>query len=812
MPTDAEEKIRRLQSQLEVAERKAEILSNMLKEAVNEYDNALDELRTAKSLADEASRAKSEFLANMSHEIRTPMNAIIGLTNLSLNTTLTSTQRTYLARVRDSSLLLLSLINDILDFSKIEAGKLELEHADFMLNKVIDRVADLFREKAAEKSIDLFYLIERDVPLTVIGDAFRLGQVLINLISNAVKFTSQGQIIVRVKRSDQELTPVPGRIELLFSVTDTGMGIPRDKLKILFAPFTQADGSVTRKFGGTGLGLSICHRLVRMMAGRILVDSQVGKGTTFRIYIPFDYDVEAQHYSMTAPADMQGMKVLLVEKTEPARKILWEMLKSFGFNVTATASVREGMKALTKAVPENPFHMVVVDSNKLHDEEFLLTEAIHSHPLLQSSVPKIIMITMYKGDGPASARQSDRAKAPIDECLIKPVSSSELFNAIMEVFDKSEALIPRTADEADEGLQTDIERIRGAKILLAEDNPINQEVVIALLDRIGLSVDVAENGEEALNQVGSQPDYDAVLMDVQMPLMDGYEATRRLRRIFHLQDLPVIAMTAHALKGDREKCLAAGMNDYVTKPIDMQVLYSTLMKWVRVGKVKQSNSIATKHSQSEIFRETMPEQIAGINVAAGLAQVLGNSGLYRKILQSSLELFENAATTLPLLLGTGDIAEIQRLTHSLKGTSGHIGAEALFQAVSHLNRLAATENQAELPAIGERCIQELTRIIDALRPLFPKMSSNAAGTMENKDTEIPDSKIVAPVLYEMKSYLEKNNSKALHSFTALKAALEGFQYNELLDDLETAMYALDSDKAMSVLGELANILSIQLQK
>ncbi len=812
MPMGAEEKIRRLQSQLEVAERKAEILSNMLKEAVNEYDDALDELRTAKALADEASRAKSEFLANMSHEIRTPMNAIIGLTNLTLKTTLTSLQRTYLVRVRDSSLLLLSLINDILDFSKIEAGKLELERTDFMLNQVIDRVANLFREKAAEKSIELFYLIERDVPLVVIGDAFRLGQVLINLISNAVKFTSRGEIIVRVKRSDLATTPASGRIELLFSVSDTGMGIPQDKLRMLFAPFTQADGSVTRRFGGTGLGLSICQRLVEMMEGRILVESRVGEGTTFHVYIPFAYNVEAQQYSMAAPADMQDMKVLLVEKTEAARKILWEMLKSFDLSVTAVASGQEALMTLTKAVPEDPFHMVILDSGNMNDQEFSLAEAIRTNSLLQSYQPKIILITMYQGDEQVPSPRNERALATIDAYLIKSVSSSELFNSIMEVFGKSDALVPRTVDEADEGQRKDIERIRGARVLLAEDNPINQEVIVALLDRVGLSVDVVENGQAALNKLGSRPDYDAVLMDIQMPLMDGYEATRRLRQIPELRDLPVIAMTAHALKGDREKCLAAGMSDYVAKPIDMQLLYSTLMKWIMVRKKSRSNEISAQQASAEICWESMPDKIAGINVTDGLARVLGNSDLYRQMLQASLETFEKIAGILPDFLRTGNMQEIRRLTHSLKGTSGHIGAEVLFQVVSNLNELARTGNQAEVEAVGQRCLQELTKIVGALREIFPEMSRNTRGIGEHGVSAMPDPELVAHLLCEMKSYLINNNSRARHSFVALKAALGSFRGNGLLDALEGAMYALDSDKAISLLEELADTLSIQLRE
>jgi len=717
MGNKAEEIIKRLHIQLEVAERKAEILSNMLKEAVYEYDSALDELRTAKSLADESSRAKSEFLANMSHEIRTPMNAIVGLTDLTLKTNLTTTQKTYLTRVRDSSLLLLSLINDILDFSKIEAGKLELEYSDFLLNHVIDRVANLFRERAAEKFIELLYIIDRDVPLALKGDSFRLGQILINLISNAIKFTNQGEIIIRVKRSHEDFSAVQGRVGLHFSVEDTGMGIPQDKLSILFAPFTQADGSVTRKFGGTGLGLSICHRLVSLMQGQIRVESEMGKGTAFHVILPLEYGPEEQPYRMTAPPDVKGMNVLLVDKKDTVRELLREMLESFDFNVTAVASAREGMDALHNAVHVNPVTLVLVDSNASEINGCKMAEVIHADPLLTPIVPKIILITMHDRKFTSPGRQDYGEESGADGYLVKPVSSSELFNSVMEVFGKNEAIVPRMTIDINGRKNIDIEQIKGARILLAEDNKVNQEVAVAMLERAGMYVDVAEDGIAAVDMIKTGPVYDAVLMDIQMPLIDGYEATRIIRAASIFKDLPIIAMTAHALKGDREKCLDSGMNDYLTKPVNMQNLYATLVHWIQPGRragVKEDS----RQQQKEASLAAIPDHIPGIDLVDGLNLVLGNKELFRTILRSSLKTYSSTSKATQNLLKDGNLKELKEISHSVMGTSGQIGAQSLFQAASALNSMLRSEDKTGLQPLGEKFIWELKRVITSLGDLF----------------------------------------------------------------------------------------------
>jgi CheY-like chemotaxis protein/HPt (histidine-containing phosphotransfer) domain-containing protein len=576
------------------------------------------------------------------------------------------------------------------------------------------------------------------------------------------------------------------------------MGIAKEKLGELFSPFTQADGSITRKFGGTGLGLSICHRLVSMMNGTIRVESTLEQGTTFFISLPLNCGSASKHYLMKAPPEMRGLKVLLVESKDTSRTILRQILKSFDFKVTAVASLGDGLQVLKEAAPSTPFDLVVADPGNRESTTVELTNTIRSHSLLQSALPKIIMITTQGEENTAKELERNR-RYPVDAYLFKPVSSSDLFNAVMEVFGKTEAIVPRLPDTTGHSDQyIDLEAVKGAKILLVEDNLINQEVATAMLSRLEGRVDIADNGWE--------PTYDAVLMDVQMPVMDGFAATRLIRAERRFSELPVIAMTAHALKGDREKCLQAGMNDYVSKPIDEYELYAALTRWIQPTE-KVASPPPAKPTLKEEAWDTPSERIPGLDFAFGLNQVLGNTGLYRKVLRLALANFSRAREAILSQLTAGDIEAARHLSHNVKGVAGNIGATDLCRAADELDGCLRKAPHTNRHQLTENFVREIGKVITSLTALDLESPVHNA-TKETKDTRDPAA--VATVLREMKVYLDRNSSKANRSFLILKEMLNAPTYREMLAHLDDALYMLDSEKAQSVLIKLADMLNIPL--
>jgi PAS domain S-box-containing protein len=653
-----------------------------------------DELRKATEEAKAASKAKSEFLANMSHEIRTPLNAIVGLTHLGLTTKDPERWRDYLGKIDGAARSLLQIVNDILDFSKIEAGKLSLESMPFDLFAVLDNLGDLMNLPAASKGLELLFAVEPRLSSQLVGDPLRLGQVLLNLAGNAIKFTEAGQIVVRVK------TAKKGRdfVRLRFEVADTGIGLTREQIANLFESFSQADTSTTRRYGGTGLGLAISQRLVDLMDGEIAVESQPGRGSTFSFSARFGLAPAAVRHTAPPPS-LRGMRVLVVDDNSTAVSILQTYLESFGFEVASASGGREAIEVV-RAAGSGAFQLVLMDWQMPGMDGIEAARRIRE--LAEPDPTVIIMITAF-GREEVERRA---LTAGFDGFLIKPVNPSVLIDTILNAFGAAAAIPAAQPQATVEPPALLINR----RVLLVEDNEINQEVARELLQRAGLTVDLAINGREAVARA-TEADYDAVLMDVQMPVMDGVEATRRIRALDSPRaTVPIIAMTANAMAEDRQRYLDAGMNDHLGKPVDVKLLNAVLVRWI----VPEATLAAIAQDRASVSSA----EAADFDFESAIRRMGDNRGLWENAARRYLA-SPAAAVRIGSHYRAGQCDAACREAHTLKGIAATLGLLALQRAAADAERLLGELHgnaDGELALLAEMDEAARRRITQYLEP------------------------------------------------------------------------------------------------
>ncbi|MEO5374179.1 MAG: response regulator [Alphaproteobacteria bacterium] len=704
---------------------------------ITERKRMEEELAAALDVANAATRAKSDFLANMSHEIRTPMNAIIGLTGLCMKTGLTAKQRDYLNKTLAAAESLLGIINDILDFSKIEAGKLDIETVPFDLDHVMDNLSALISIKAARKSLELLFFRPPDVPLHLIGDPLRLGQILTNLANNAVKFTETGEIVVSIR----VVSRTTDSVRLEFAVRDTGIGMTPEQQRRLFKPFSQADSSTTRRFGGTGLGLAIARQLVEMMGGSIRVDSEPGRGSTFTFDVLLGVSERDESKVVEVHPALHGRRVMVVDDNVASTNIHKSYLEAFSLDVTVCRSGEEAIATLasggiTVDLILMDWRMPGIDG--VQAAQRIKTEVLADRP------PKIILIT-------ASERENI-SHIPGVECLDnilgKPINPSLLLNAILEAFGATPSH-PSHIGSAGEPDEETLRPIQGARILLVEDNEVNQQIACELLRQARLVVEVARHGREALDMVASTP-YDCVLMDVQMPVMDGLEATRRIRGDDRFADLPILAMTANAMVEDRRRTHDAGMNDHIAKPIRPQDLFGALLKWIPPGE----RPLPEREAESAAYGATdvgLPD-LPGLDTAAGLARMAGKTDAYRKLLLKFADNQANTAAQIRMAVDRGNGELAVRLAHTLKGVAGNIGATSLQQVAHDLEVALKTGDTAPLDKLIATVGAELDRVASMIQATLQPTAPPAPGTISTKE--------IIPRLRDLRKLLSCYDSEA----------------------------------------------------
>ncbi|MCL2669497.1 MAG: response regulator [Syntrophaceae bacterium] len=732
------------------------------------------QLLRLKVMAEQAVRAKSDFLANISHEIRTPMNAILGFSHLAMKAEgLSDKQRDYMGKILQSGQQLLGIINDILDLSKIETGKLTVEETAFNLNRVLENVACLISEKIAAKGLKLLFRVEPGTPGALRGDPLRLGQILSNYTSNAVKFTEQGEIEVSVRAVEE----TDWDVLLRFAVRDTGIGLTDEQQSTLFHPFQQIDASVSRKFGGTGLGLAISKKLANLMGGEVGVQSEYGEGSTFWFTARLGKGVDTPKPSV--PPDLRGRRILVVDDDELSRVVLSDLAKQMGFTVKDVGSGQAALEEVRQAGEAGePYDVLLLDwqmPGMDGIETARLVRELPGHP-----EPRLIIVTAYGREEVFN----EAVCSEVEGVLVKPVSYSALYDTLIHVLNGK-----NPADDEklwQPGRQTEnVAAIQGASVLMVEDNELNQQIIGELLSDAGFKVEVAGNGQEALAML-DKGRYDIIFMDMQMPVMDGSEATKAIRRDVRFRDLPIVAMTASVLPSDIEKCLEVGMNDHLEKPIDPAELFGKLRTWVKpqAGGEPPPRELSTPHA--------LPV-IEGLDTARGLKQLMGKEALYLKVLR---EYTDNQAETPALIrasLETGDNGTAARLAHTTKGLSGSIGAPRLQELAAILEKAILDGLPQE--RIGEALAdftEEHSRLAAALRKAFQ------APSPVSRETSSADAGMLSEVCAKMETLLTDDDGEAIDCLNQESGILRQTLGGERFARFEQALKQYDFEKALAL--------------
>ncbi len=754
----------------------------------------------AKNAAEAATRAKADFLANISHEIRTPMNAIVGLTHLALKTPVTPRQSDYLTKIETSALNLLALVNDVLDYSNAESGVLELESTPFELRHILSTVSAAVSARAEEKGLRLVVLAHPDVPQMLVGDAVRLGQVLINLTGNAVKFTEKGAVRLSI-----ELVARHGeKAKIAFHVADTGIGIPETQMAHLFDPFTQADSSLTRQFGGTGLGLAICKQLVERMGGQISVESIPGQGSTFSFVLEFWVPAVTSLHQAEPPAELKSLRVLAIDDNDASRTRLLEVISGLGLKVTGTASGPAGLEELARAAKagERLYDLVLLDWNMPGMDGIETATRIRTGLRLEKR-PAILMVTDHGRE--EIIRQADLLG--LEGFLLRPLTSPVVLDTIVEIFtrDRRAQGAPELARKGETLPEL---KLAGTHVLIVEDNAINQQVAREILEAEGVLVDVAENGAQAIEILKkSATDFDAVLMDLQMPKMDGYQATRMIRLGLKNQILPVIAMTAHTSDAEKESCLRAGMNDHVAKPVNAKQLYDVLTRWIAIGGYRQRIAAPAKVAVAPEDPAAFPDSLPGLDVRAGMERLRGNRALLVRLLGDFSRQASEIVASIRTLIDQNEWESARRQAHTLKGISGNLSAFEMYSTVQQLDTAFLKGEMARVPEIMASLETALLHVTAASAYLSARIESRAAVPAALSPGSSDTGRLSAKLI-EFDRLLRKNSLQATRIFASIRQDAAFGAFSEKVDLIEQHLARLDFKGARKFVDEIARELGV----